>query len=222
MHRSNRAQPAKTMPAETVPAETVPVRTVPIRTLPLKTLPAKSPGAVGLILLIAMLMAWPASADWLVTHRGARLETAGSWLIEAGWVVYHDPQGARRAVHESAVDLDASRRLTADPAAEIRTTEPEGEVSDAAEAKETAVVLYATSWCGYCRKTRQLLKEIGADYVEKDIEKSAEARREYSEKTGGRSGVPVLDIGGKIVRGYRPQEIRQRIAELDTESADNH
>lgn len=172
---------------------------------------------MAFVLLAFTLLTLPVSADWLVTHRGDRLETAGPWTIEDGWVVYHDLEGARRAVHESAVDLAASRLLTADPNAKIETTEPEAE-GEAEAKKDPAVVMYATSWCGYCRKTRQLLDKIGVDYVEKDIEKSAEARSEYQKKTRGQSGVPVLDIGGEIIRGYQPDVIRQRIAELPTKT----
>ena len=77
------------------------------------------------------------------------------------------------------------------------------------------ITLYATSWCGYCRKTRELLKELDAAYVEKDIEKSAEGREEYLAKGKGYRGVPLLDIGGTIVRGYSAKEIRRLVAALD-------
>lgn len=67
------------------------------------------------------------------------------------------------------------------------------------------VILYATSWCGYCAKTREFLGERGIPYTELDIEKSTEARRAY-DTLGGR-GVPVLKVNGTVIHGYNPQGI---------------
>ncbi len=62
------------------------------------------------------------------------------------------------------------------------------------------VVLYATSWCGYCRKTRELFDDHGVAYTEFDIETSAEGLRQY-EALNGR-GVPLLNVRGTIIHGY--------------------
>jgi len=70
----------------------------------------------------------------------------------------------------------------------------------AASAEPGEVVLYATEWCGYCAKTRELLADMGVDYVEYDIEASDEGRRQF-EALGGR-GVPVLKVGDDVVYGY--------------------
>ena len=67
------------------------------------------------------------------------------------------------------------------------------------------VVLYATEWCGYCAKTRKLFAQHGIPYVEHDIEKSAEAAREYR-ALGGR-GVPVVVANGQVIHGYSSQRI---------------
>lgn len=67
------------------------------------------------------------------------------------------------------------------------------------------VILYATSWCGYCAKTRAFLGERGIAYTEMDIEKSADARRAY-DALGGR-GVPVLKVNDTVIHGYDPQGI---------------
>lgn len=67
------------------------------------------------------------------------------------------------------------------------------------------VVMYATAWCGYCRKTREFLSERGVPYVEQDIERSAEARRRYQALNG--RGVPLLVIRGTVVQGYSPKAI---------------
>jgi glutaredoxin len=80
---------------------------------------------------------------------------------------------------------------------------------------EPQVILYATSWCGWCRKTRALLDELEVEYADKDIETSEQAAREYRDKAGPNAGVPVLDIAGTIVRGYDERRIRELVSELD-------
>lgn len=75
------------------------------------------------------------------------------------------------------------------------------------ENADVRVILYATSWCPYCKKTRQFLHKNRIHYVEYDIEKSAEGRRQY-QQLGGR-GVPVLNIDGKVVHGYNVQVMSQ-------------
>ena len=67
------------------------------------------------------------------------------------------------------------------------------------------VILYATSWCGYCAKTRDLLQREGVPYVEMDIEKSSQGRAEYEALGGG--GIPILNVRGTVIRGYDPQAI---------------
>jgi mycoredoxin len=71
--------------------------------------------------------------------------------------------------------------------------------------KHQEVVLYATSWCGYCAKTRELFAEQGIVYREENIEQSSAAREAY-QRLGGR-GVPVIDIRGTVIHGYNPQAI---------------
>jgi glutaredoxin len=67
------------------------------------------------------------------------------------------------------------------------------------------VVLYATNWCGYCRKARELLRSRGVAFVEHDIERSAEGRRQYDALRG--RGVPLLVVNGTVIRGYSEQAI---------------
>ena len=76
-----------------------------------------------------------------------------------------------------------------------------------AAAGQTEVVLYATAWCGYCKKTRELLADEGVTYVEFDIEKSAEGRRRYQALNG--RGVPVLTVGDTVIHGYQEKEMRR-------------
>ena len=62
------------------------------------------------------------------------------------------------------------------------------------------VVLYATSWCGYCKLARDLLRREGVAFVEHDIETSEYAKKMHKALGGG--GIPVLEIRDKVIRGY--------------------
>jgi mycoredoxin len=64
------------------------------------------------------------------------------------------------------------------------------------------VVLYATDWCGYCKKTREFFKQHNIAYVEYDIEKSAVGKAQYDQLHG--SGIPLVMIRGEVLRGYDP------------------
>lgn len=67
------------------------------------------------------------------------------------------------------------------------------------------VIVYGTSWCGYCAKTRKLLNRNNIAFYEYDVEKSQEGYEQY--KNLGGTGVPVLLIGGQVVKGYNPSRI---------------
>ncbi|HYH45694.1 MAG TPA: hypothetical protein VEG34_08405 [Thermoanaerobaculia bacterium] len=53
-------------------------------------------------------------ADWLVTSEGARVETRGPWEVRGKLVVFTAPDGTLASVRLSTVDLEASRRVTAE------------------------------------------------------------------------------------------------------------
>lgn len=64
------------------------------------------------MLALALLAAGPASADWLVTREGARVETKGAWTVKGKLVVFHTAAGKLSSLRVAEVDLDASRRVT--------------------------------------------------------------------------------------------------------------
>ncbi len=83
--------------------------------------------------------------------------------------------------------------------------EPAQQNTQQTSAQHEKVILYATSWCGYCKKTRELLAENKVEYTEYDVEAS-EVGRQQHEQLGG-NGVPVLDIKGTVLHGYDEDEI---------------
>ncbi len=62
------------------------------------------------------------------------------------------------------------------------------------------VVMYATSWCPYCERARQLFADRGIPYVEIDVEAQPQARAEMMSRSGRRT-VPQIFIGDQHVGG---------------------
>jgi glutaredoxin 3 len=63
------------------------------------------------------------------------------------------------------------------------------------------VVMYATSWCGYCRRARQLLTAKGVPFTEIDVDQVQGSRAEMEQRSG-RTSVPQIFIGTAHVGGY--------------------
>ena len=79
---------------------------------------------------------------------------------------------------------------------------------------ETAVVMYGTSWCGDCRRTKKVLEKRGVDYVWVDVEKEKGAREEMLRLNGGDRRVPTILFpdGGVLVDPTTPQ-LNERLDE---------
>jgi glutaredoxin len=73
------------------------------------------------------------------------------------------------------------------------------------------VILYLTSWCGYCRKAKEYLRSLNVNVIEYDIEKNPDKAKEMLSKTGGSRGVPVIDVEGIIIRGYSQRAIEDAV-----------
>jgi glutaredoxin len=67
------------------------------------------------------------------------------------------------------------------------------------------VVLYSTTWCGYCAKTRTYFAENHIEYQDIDVEKTEAGQKAYQEL--GANGVPIVVVNDdKIIRGYAPSD----------------
>ena len=73
--------------------------------------------------------------------------------------------------------------------------------------KSDEVVMYATDWCGYCKKARRYFNENSIPYTEYDIEKDAEAKIRYDEMGG--KGVPVILFGDRRMNGFSISQFRR-------------
>ena len=80
---------------------------------------------------------------------------------------------------------------------------------DYAIAHQGKVILYATSWCEYCKKARTLLSGNDIEFHEYDIEHSSEGRKQFK-RLGGK-GVPLFLINGEVLKGYDPVKVLELV-----------
>lgn len=85
--------------------------------------------------------------------------------------------------------------------------------STAGQAGQTSqqplIVLYGTSWCGYCAAAREFFKANGIQFKDLDIESSTEGYEGHKKLGGG--GVPVITIGNEVMQGYNEASLRQTL-----------
>jgi glutaredoxin len=77
--------------------------------------------------------------------------------------------------------------------------------------RDIYVIMYMTSWCPYCVKAREYLRSLDVNLIEYNIERDKSKRDEMLSKSGGSTGVPLIDVEGIIIRGYNPSALRTAI-----------
>ena len=71
--------------------------------------------------------------------------------------------------------------------------------------KQPKVILFTTPSCSYCRSAKQYLRQQGIRFKDVDVSRDSAAARDMV-KRSGQSGVPVIQIGSKVVVGFdRPK-----------------
>lgn len=78
----------------------------------------------------------------------------------------------------------------------------------------TTVTMYATGWCPYCARARQLLAAKGVTVDEIDIDARPDHRAVMMERSGRRT-VPQIFIGETHVGGSDDMHELDRRGELD-------
>lgn len=73
------------------------------------------------------------------------------------------------------------------------------------------IILYETSWCGFCKKARAWLRDRRIPFEAVDVETDAEAAAELDEKLRRAgiegAGVPVIDVRGTLLVGFDPDRL---------------
>lgn len=108
----------------------------------------------------------------------------------------NDPAKPKRR----AAPKQASKQLAA-----ARTSAPEDDGSRSLS-NGHEVVVYTTSWCGWCKKTLAYFDENGIDYQNRDVETNAAWAAEMQDLTGS-GGVPVIVIDGEVIKGFNQARI---------------
>jgi glutaredoxin len=67
------------------------------------------------------------------------------------------------------------------------------------------VVMYATSWCPYCKQQREYFADKGIPYEEVDVEASREGELTYQALKG--TGYPLTYVGYRRFSGYQGEPI---------------
>lgn len=58
------------------------------------------------------------------------------------------------------------------------------------------IIVYTTSWCGDCRRTKQFLLERGVEFQEVNIDETPAAEELVLRVNNGRRKVPTIEVEG--------------------------
>lgn len=72
------------------------------------------------------------------------------------------------------------------------------------------IIIYTTSTCPWCLKTKEFFKENNVKYKEVNVQEDEKARNEMFEKSG-QFGVPVVDLNGKIIVGFQKDVLKKTL-----------
>lgn len=85
----------------------------------------------------------------------------------------------------------------------------EGDYSALYQDANASVVLFSTSTCPYCTQVRALLDDAKVTYTDYLIDKSEAADAKFRSMDG--VAVPLLFVGDRSIRGFRPESIQQAL-----------
>jgi glutaredoxin len=78
-----------------------------------------------------------------------------------------------------------------------------------------SAIIYGADWCKPCHDAERYLKTLGVAVTKKNVEESRAAQAEMQQKlvrvNKQGSGIPVIDVMGKILVGYSPGSLKQAV-----------
>jgi glutaredoxin len=111
------------------------------------------------------------------------------WVDEDGKTHFSDTKPKDRAANTVNVEINSI---------DFPTVEPNPQ----ATAGRREVIMYSTSWCGYCRKARSFFRSKGIVFKEFDVEKTTKGKKDYARLNG--RGVPIILVGQQRLNGFDP------------------
>jgi glutaredoxin-like YruB-family protein len=76
--------------------------------------------------------------------------------------------------------------------------------------KQPRVILFTTPTCSHCRTAKGYLRKKGIKFKDVDISRDKAAARDMVRRSG-QQGVPVIDVGGKIIVGFNRAKLDQEL-----------
>lgn len=70
-----------------------------------------------------------------------------------------------------------------------------------ATSSQPRVIVFSTPTCSYCNAAKSYFRQKNIKFRDVDVSRDASAARDMVRRSG-QQGVPVIDIGGKIVIGF--------------------
>ena len=77
------------------------------------------------------------------------------------------------------------------------------------------IKIYTIPFCPYCERAKALLSRKGAAFQEIDAPSGSAARKAAIERSGGRTTVPQIFIGGQAIGGSDDLTALDRAGKLD-------
>ncbi len=74
--------------------------------------------------------------------------------------------------------------------------------------KQPRVIIFSTPTCSYCNMAKQYFRQKKVRFRDVDVSRDPVAARDLVRRSG-QMGVPVVDIGGKIIVGFDRPKIDQ-------------
>ncbi len=74
--------------------------------------------------------------------------------------------------------------------------------------KQPRVIVFSTPTCKFCNAAKRYFRQKGVRFRDVDVSRDPAAARDMQRRSG-QMGVPVIDIGGRIIVGFDRQKIDQ-------------
>ncbi|MDZ7844330.1 MAG: glutaredoxin domain-containing protein [Anaerolineales bacterium] len=72
------------------------------------------------------------------------------------------------------------------------------------------VIVFSTPTCPHCTHAKRYLRKNNVPFRDVDVSRDKAAARDMVRRSG-QQGVPVVDIGGKVIVGFNRRKIDQQL-----------
>lgn len=122
-------------------------------------------------------------------------------------------KSAKKSSKKKASKKKAMKKKPAKKAAKKKTIKRKAAkkpMKKAAKKPSAGVKIYTTPTCPWCMKTKEFFRAHKVKYQEFDVANDLKARNDMIEKSG-QLGVPVIEIGSKIIVGFDEPALKKAL-----------